>query len=339
MDKRRFSIPGGAFANERFQGRAHSRFDCHFNDRSLAAFERQDEVRHTRVSKAGLDFGNGERLTEGACGFRDERGDHSLATIEKVGKAAGAIVLKRSRGATRAEGRKHGKQVRISHEVSIRWAVVSCQSNLSFVQKEGKPDLAKESAPCASCRAWPSKCDPVPSVHEEMRYSSEIRFYPLIRGYPYSPEYNEIDSRCVVRAHEACPRVALDAITARNVLYIEDNPVNATLIQRIMARVPGVSLRIAQTGREGLEIALRDHPELVLLDLHLPDMKGEDILILLREDDVMRLRPIVILTADAAALTQARMRMLGATATLTKPVQVDEVIATLQLAVNGEAAT
>jgi len=62
-------------------------------------------------------------------------------------------------------------------------------------------------------------------------------------------------------------------------LYIEDNLSNLRLVERIIARRPGVTLVSAMQGSRGVELARAHRPDLIILDLHLPDMPGADVLV------------------------------------------------------------
>ena len=119
------------------------------------------------------------------------------------------------------------------------------------------------------------------------------------------------------------------------VLYIEDNPSNLRLIERILARRGDVDVVSAMQGRFGIELARQHHPSLILLDLHLPDIGGEEILRRLRDDPLTASIPVVMVTADATAGQVQRLLSAGATAYLTKPLDVamllglvDEMLAT-----------
>jgi PAS domain S-box-containing protein len=111
------------------------------------------------------------------------------------------------------------------------------------------------------------------------------------------------------------------------VLYIEDNLSNLRLVERILARRPGVTLLSAMQGRRGLELA-RDHcPSLIILDLHLPDMPGIEVLTRLLEDPTTKTAPVVILSADATPAQMSRLVERGARAYLTKPLDVRQLLA------------
>lgn len=106
------------------------------------------------------------------------------------------------------------------------------------------------------------------------------------------------------------------------VLYIEDNLSNLRLIERLLERRPDVSLISAMTGNLGLELAQQHAPDLILLDLHLPDLDGEAVLARLRKDPRTNATPIVILSADATARQIEHLRQAGSTDYLTKPIDV-----------------
>ncbi len=106
------------------------------------------------------------------------------------------------------------------------------------------------------------------------------------------------------------------------ILYIEDNLSNLTLVERILARYPAVELLPAMQGTIGVQLA-RDHrPDLIVLDLHLPDMPGIEVLKRLKADQPTREIPVVVLTADASKGQAERVKDLGAVEYLTKPLDV-----------------
>ena len=112
------------------------------------------------------------------------------------------------------------------------------------------------------------------------------------------------------------------------VLYIEDTHANVRLMHRLMARRPGVQLLHAPDGETGLRLFAEHQPPLVLLDLHLPDMSGEEILRRIRAQPGHQPK-IAVLTADASAAQKQRLLATGANAYLTKPLSVPDVLALL----------
>lgn len=110
------------------------------------------------------------------------------------------------------------------------------------------------------------------------------------------------------------------------ILYVEDNLPNVKLLQRILQKRAGVRLLHASTGAEGLEMARAVRPGLMLLDLHLPDMRGERVLNELTSDARTRDVPKVVVTADATPGLARRLESKGAIACLTKPLNIGDVL-------------
>ena len=119
---------------------------------------------------------------------------------------------------------------------------------------------------------------------------------------------------------------APDAAVIGTVLYIEDNLSNQRLMERLLGRRPGVRLVGAATGQAGLDAAGAEAPDLILLDLHLPDLPGDEVLRRLREDVRTRAIPVAMLSADATPAQARRLLAAGATAYLTKPIDINQVL-------------
>jgi len=113
------------------------------------------------------------------------------------------------------------------------------------------------------------------------------------------------------------------------ILYIEDNLSNLRLIERILRKRPEVNLITAMQGQMGLDMAFEHRPDLVLLDLHLPDMTGNEVLRRLREDDRTASIPVVVLSADASPRQADKLLEAGAQAYLTKPIDVQQLLTVL----------
>jgi signal transduction histidine kinase/CheY-like chemotaxis protein len=124
----------------------------------------------------------------------------------------------------------------------------------------------------------------------------------------------------------------------RLVLYVEDNASNVKLVERVLAQRAGLRLLTAFQGRLGLELARQHRPAVVLLDLHLPDIGGDEVLRLLRDDPETRGIPVVVISADASAGQIERMLAGGARAYLTKPLDVRQFLGVLDEALQEAAA-
>jgi PAS domain S-box-containing protein len=123
------------------------------------------------------------------------------------------------------------------------------------------------------------------------------------------------------------------------ILYIEDNLANLTLVESILAARPQYTLLSSLQGRMGLDLAWEHRPDLILLDLHLPDMPGSEVLRLLREDARTAETPVVVISADATPRRIQQLRAAGCTAYLTKPLDVDEFLQTVDEAVDGRRSS
>ena len=119
---------------------------------------------------------------------------------------------------------------------------------------------------------------------------------------------------------------AAPATTIGVVLYIEDNRSNVRLMERLLERRPGVRLLHAPSGDDGLRVARAECPNLIFLDLQLPDMSGEEVLRLLLEDEQLRQIPVAMLSADATPAQARRLKASGAIAYLTKPLDISQVM-------------
>lgn len=126
---------------------------------------------------------------------------------------------------------------------------------------------------------------------------------------------------------------------ASSVLYIEDHASNVALVERLLARRADYELVTAMTGRAGLKLAASVAPDLVLLDLDLPDIPGEDVLAALRADPVTAHIPVVVVSADATSWRQERLLAAGATAYIVKPLQLASFVATLDTVLGRSTAT
>jgi signal transduction histidine kinase/CheY-like chemotaxis protein len=110
-----------------------------------------------------------------------------------------------------------------------------------------------------------------------------------------------------------------------SILYIEDNPTNVELVSRFLRSRPNARLRSEASGLAGIQAATRDRPDVILLDLHLPDMHGEQVLNKLKSEPATTAIPVVVLSADASHSVIRRLLAGGALAYLTKPVELAEL--------------
>jgi PAS domain S-box-containing protein len=129
-----------------------------------------------------------------------------------------------------------------------------------------------------------------------------------------------------------------DPIASRpvSILYIEDNRANLALIEELFSSYPEITLHSAARGLEGVANAKETLPDLILLDLHLPDLSGEEVLVHLRGDTRTRSIPVVVISADATPRQIERLTARGAREYLTKPIDLDRLVSVLTTALTDE---
>ncbi|WP_343904574.1 PAS domain-containing hybrid sensor histidine kinase/response regulator [Nocardioides aquiterrae] len=115
-------------------------------------------------------------------------------------------------------------------------------------------------------------------------------------------------------------------LTGRTILYMEDNLANLELVRRILDRNGAPHLITATHGQLGLQLAAAHRPDLILLDLHLPDLDGSEVLTRLRADERTRPIPVVVLSADATTARRKQLLASGAVDYVTKPIAVEGLL-------------
>ena len=118
----------------------------------------------------------------------------------------------------------------------------------------------------------------------------------------------------------------------RTVLCVEDNPANLMLVARLLARRPDLQLISAKDGRRGIEMAHAAMPEIILMDINLPGISGLTALKILAGDPATAHIPVVALSANAMPHDIEKGLQAGFFRYLTKPIKINEFMATLDLA-------
>ncbi|WP_066341793.1 hybrid sensor histidine kinase/response regulator [Azohydromonas lata] len=116
---------------------------------------------------------------------------------------------------------------------------------------------------------------------------------------------------------------------AVDVLYIEDNPVNALLMQTLFQMRPQWRLQVAVDGAGGVAEALRCRPRLLLVDMHLPDMNGIQVLAELRRHVALRDVPAIVVSAAAMSSDIEQAQAAGFAAYWTKPLDLPHMLGEL----------
>jgi PAS domain S-box-containing protein len=137
---------------------------------------------------------------------------------------------------------------------------------------------------------------------------------------PCSPDADTVRSDLDALAPPAA------AYHKRIVHYVEDNETNVEVMRGILAQRPQVEMQVSVTGLDGLAAIRSNRPDLILLDMHLPDISGMELLKHLKNDPRMGTIPIIVVSADALAQQIEEAYEAGCTHYLTKPVSVSELL-------------
>ncbi len=138
-----------------------------------------------------------------------------------------------------------------------------------------------------------------------------------------------IRAMTAARAEPSAPGPAPAGHRPGRVLYIEDNPANTLLMTVLFERLPHLQLQCESQAPVGLERALADPPDLVLLDIQMPVLDGYEVLRRLRAAPQTRQLPVVAVTANAMPQDRARGLAAGFNAYLTKPLELAHLQAVL----------
>lgn len=139
---------------------------------------------------------------------------------------------------------------------------------------------------------------------------------------------SELEALCAGLPRDAVPdeRPLRPTAATRTVVCVEDDRASVALLVRLLAQRPWVELVTAERVREGVELVQKRLPDLVLLDLHLPDGSGEQLLAAVKADPVTARVPVVVMSADAVGGVSERLRAAGAVRYLTKPLDLRRLL-------------
>lgn len=118
----------------------------------------------------------------------------------------------------------------------------------------------------------------------------------------------------------------------RTLLYVEDNPANMKLVEKMIARHPDLNLLTAVNGNSGIEIAHDKQPDVILMDINLPDISGFEARKILRQDKATAHIPVIAISANAMQLDIDKGKKAGFFRYITKPIKVDEFMEALGVA-------
>ena len=116
----------------------------------------------------------------------------------------------------------------------------------------------------------------------------------------------------------------LDAVCG-TVLCIEDHPLNMAWIEELLKHFAGIRMLKATNGRDGVQVALAEKPDLILLDMNLPDIGGLEVVRLLCEEISVRRMAVILVTADSFSIEVVKAMSLGARDYWVKPLTIDKL--------------
>ena len=133
-------------------------------------------------------------------------------------------------------------------------------------------------------------------------------------------------------ALQATPPQLVDEVPVFTVLYVEDNQANVDLVEQILARRGNLQLYCASDGPQGIALARKHLPHVILMDIHLPGMSGLQALHLLHQDPATRNIPVIAVSANAMPQDVVNGLSAGFFRYLTKPFKIDALLEALDLA-------
>ena len=124
-------------------------------------------------------------------------------------------------------------------------------------------------------------------------------------------------------------RVWIDSIMAKTVLVVEDNELNMKLFHDLL-EANGYNIVQTRNGLEAIDLAREHHPDLILMDIQLPEVSGLEVTKWIKEDDELRSIPVIAVTAFAMKGDEERIRQGGCEAYLSKPISVTKFLETVK---------
>ncbi|PLX36828.1 MAG: two-component system response regulator [Hyphomicrobiales bacterium] len=115
----------------------------------------------------------------------------------------------------------------------------------------------------------------------------------------------------------------------KTVLIVEDNELNMKLFRDLL-EAHGYKTLQTRNGLEAMDIARANHPDLILMDIQLPEVSGLEVTKWIKEDDELKMIPVIAVTAFAMKGDEERIRQGGCEAYLSKPISVSRFLETVR---------
>jgi two-component system cell cycle response regulator DivK len=115
----------------------------------------------------------------------------------------------------------------------------------------------------------------------------------------------------------------------KTVLIVEDNELNMRLFHDIM-EMQGYNILQTTNGMDALKLARRHRPDLIVMDIQLPEVSGIEVSRWIKEDDNLKSTPIIAVTAFALKGDESKVLQSGCEAYMAKPISIDHFLATVE---------
>ena len=116
---------------------------------------------------------------------------------------------------------------------------------------------------------------------------------------------------------------------AKKILIVEDNELNMKLFHDLL-EVHGYTTIQTRDGREALELARKHHPDLILMDIQLPEVSGLEVTKWIKQDEELKSIPVIAVTAFAMKGDEEKIRRGGCEAYIAKPITVATFLETIE---------
>ncbi|MGY4829094.1 response regulator [Sphaerotilaceae bacterium SBD11-9] len=258
--------------------------------------------------------------TRALTGLRSDGSEIAIeASISRMGRGDEALMTAVIRDATRQRALEHAREAYVSAEAAHR-AKAEFMSHMSH---ELRTPL---NAVLGLTRLVQAATSDRLSTEEHARLGLVLAAGERLRAL-----IDDMLELGVLSAERPTPlEPGRDAEPAGHVLYIEDEPVNALLVVELLRCWPKVRVTVAPDGHTGLALARTGQPDLILLDMHLPDLHGLQVLRRLREDESTRHIRVAVLSAGGMQDQVAQALAAGAARYWTKPLDFGPFLAGLR---------
>ncbi len=141
---------------------------------------------------------------------------------------------------------------------------------------------------------------------------------------------NDSEDHAVAHADMKAVTINEQPGAEKSVLYVEDNPANFRLMEKLFNKINGYSLEVAETGEDGLAKAIDQTPDIILMDINLPGMSGVETLVELKKREHTSRIPVIALSAAAMDMDIERGMDSGFDAYLTKPISLARLVEAIE---------